>query len=112
MKSIDIAANVEGTVLYHIVHSHGQLGIKEILKALRQCLNVPQFVLQPFFVTLLLALASSVPSSEEEALAILRASFARALMEKERIGESAWLRTVLPSPVDVTNLVNRVLEHW
>lgn len=106
------ASNAEGTVLYHIAHSHGPLGLKEILKTFKQCQNLPQFVLQPFFVTVLLALASSSRSCEDEVLSILRGGFNRAFTENERLGESAWLRSVSLHPVDVDRLMNLVLENW
>lgn len=106
---------VEGTILYHIYTAAISLGpksIKDFVKNLKECIQNPQFILRPFFVTLLLNVSCISHSFEEEILSILTCTILRSVAEEEKKNESAWIESAISFSPNVEEILNKVLQNW
>lgn len=101
---------VESTILYHISHAAevNQNSMKDFVKSLRNITNAPEYVLDPFIMTLLLNLSDIY---EDEALEILRLAMSRIIRDNERQKHSAWLNEVLENNCSVSKTLGTVIVN-
>lgn len=106
---------VEGTVLYHVNRAASILSpksVKNFIKALKECNYHPQFVLQPFFLTLLLNLSRVSSAFEEEILNLLTSVIMKAIAQDVKIFNSAWFKLIVLGNVNVEDIIKNVMENW
>lgn len=111
LKAIQVT---EGTVLYYIYSAACSVGpqmIKDFLKILKETVNSPEFILQPFFISLLLTVSCISYNFEDDVSNLLKLAISRAITEKEKLSESAWLETILSFECDIENILDKVLQN-
>ncbi|XP_012250897.2 Fanconi anemia group I protein [Athalia rosae] len=101
---------VESTILYHISQAAkvNQNSLKDYLKALRAVTNLPEYVLDPFVMTLLLSVSDIF---EEESLELLKLGVNRIIRDTERQKHSAWLKEVLDKNCSLSTSLATVIEN-
>lgn len=105
------AIEAEENVLFHIHQAaiNNYSGVKEYLNSLKGLINVPEFILHPFQIVVLLTI-SKISLYEETAFDIIKASVTKGYKEEEKKVESCWFREILPNNMDITNVFEKVIE--
>lgn len=105
---------VEGTVLYHIytiVSGLGPQSVKDFVKTLKECVNSPGFILTPFTLTFMLSISCVSYTFEEEVLSIIKSAIQRNFAEEERMFDSAWIDSIVPSGVTVNHVFEKIIMN-
>ncbi|XP_012279084.1 Fanconi anemia group I protein [Orussus abietinus] len=100
---------IESTVLYHI-HQAVQLNyksLKDYLRYLKSVTNSPEFILDPFNMSVLLLMSDVY---EEQVFDILKASIIRKIQDDENCKKNAWFRKIIPEEWNVLAVVDKVVK--
>ncbi|EGI62534.1 Fanconi anemia group I protein-like protein [Acromyrmex echinatior] len=113
-ESIDIVnpkevRDVESTVLYHISQSAelNHQHIRDYIKYFKSISHIPEAVLEPFMLSVLLTVASI---DENQILEMLRAIINKRNENDIKQKHSAWLRKLIPDSYSVMNVIGNVIE--
>lgn len=101
--------DVESTVLYIIYQSalDSEKGVKEYMKCLKLAVNVPEYIMEPFVMSVLLQLADLY---EDLAFPILKAAVLRQIQDEEHQNNSAWLRSISHTELSTFGVISHVIE--
>ncbi|XP_033210804.1 Fanconi anemia group I protein isoform X2 [Belonocnema kinseyi] len=101
---------VESTVLYHIVMAvqMDHKIMKDFLRYLKSVTNTPEFVLDPFIISVLLL---NVSMFEDQILDVLKLAVIRRIQDEEKSKKSAWLRKTLTYDWRIIDVLLKVVEY-
>ncbi|XP_076294996.1 Fanconi anemia complementation group I [Lasioglossum baleicum] len=114
MESIGIIgtkelADIESTVLYY-VYQAVQLdheSLKDFLRNLKCACYASKYILQPFMLAVLTSVSNIYT---DQIFEILKLAIVNSSMDKEKRQSSAWLRQLLPSDLNVIDIVRRIID--
>ncbi|XP_018402667.1 PREDICTED: Fanconi anemia group I protein [Cyphomyrmex costatus] len=113
-ESIDVVnpkevRDVESTVLYHISQSAelNHQHIRDYIKYFKSISNIPEAVLEPFMLSVLLTVASI---DENQIFEMLRAIINKRNEIDSKQKHSAWLRKLIPDSCSIMNVIGNVIE--
>ncbi|XP_018371290.1 PREDICTED: Fanconi anemia group I protein [Trachymyrmex cornetzi] len=113
-ESIDVVnpkeiRDVESTVLYHISQSAelNHQHIRDYIKYFKGISHIPEAVLEPFMLSVLLTVASI---DENQIFEMLRAIINKRNENDIKQKHSAWLRKLIPNSCSVMNVMGNVIE--
>ncbi|KAL7305316.1 hypothetical protein TKK_0002446 [Trichogramma kaykai] len=108
--SLEELQQTESTVLYHIYQSalDNTKSSLDYIKCLKSVVNAPEYILDPFVMSVLLLLSSLF---EDQSLQILKQALQRQIQDEENQSHSAWLRRVSSDDISATETINRVIEN-
>ncbi|CAL1679736.1 unnamed protein product [Lasius platythorax] len=101
--------DVESTVLYHIYqaaqlnHQH----IRDYIKYFKSVTHVPEAVLEPFMLSILLTVASI---DENQIFEMLRTIINKRKENDDRRKNSAWLRKLIPDSCSIMTIMGNVIK--
>ncbi|XP_034935128.1 Fanconi anemia group I protein [Chelonus insularis] len=102
--------DAESTVLYHIRQSvllnHSSL--KDFLRHLKNITNAPEFILDPFPMSVLLLVSDIY---EDQVFDIIKHALIRKIQDDERRKAATWLKEILPRPCEAMDNFNKVIEN-
>ncbi|KAJ8664238.1 hypothetical protein QAD02_005900 [Eretmocerus hayati] len=101
---------VESTVLYYIYNSavENTKASLEYMKCLKSVVNAPEYILEPFVISVLLLLSGL---HEDQAFPILKSALLRQIQDEENQKNSAWLRKISSSDLNAMDTLYRVIEN-
>ncbi|XP_033206109.2 Fanconi anemia complementation group I isoform X1 [Bombus vancouverensis nearcticus] len=114
LENIDIinlkeVQDIESTVLYH-VYQAAQLNhenMKDFIRFLKHVSHAPEYVLQPFMLSVLMSVSTIY---EDQIFEILRLAVVNSSLEKEKRQNSAWMRQLLPTPCNIIGIIRQVID--
>ncbi|KAL6423840.1 hypothetical protein ACFW04_010347 [Cataglyphis niger] len=101
--------DIESTVLYHIyqaVQLNHQL-IRDYIKYFKSVTHVPEAVLEPFMLSVLLTVA---PIDENQIFEMLRTIINKRKETDDRRKNSAWLRKLIPDSCNIMTIMTNVIN--
>ncbi|KYQ49928.1 Fanconi anemia group I protein [Trachymyrmex zeteki] len=113
-ESIDVinpkeVRDVESTVLYHISQSAelNHQHIRDYIKYFKSISHIPEAVLEPFMLSVLLTVASI---DENQIFEMLRTIINKRNENDIKQKHSAWLRKLIPDSCSIINVMENVIE--
>ncbi|XP_043789127.1 Fanconi anemia group I protein isoform X2 [Apis laboriosa] len=113
-ESIDIInlreiQDIESTVLYHIYQATqlNHENMKDFIRFLKHVSYAPEYILQSFILCVLMSVSDIY---EDQIFEILRLAIVHNTFEKEKRQNSAWLRQLLPSPFNIIDIIQQVID--
>ncbi|KZC06011.1 Fanconi anemia group I protein like protein [Dufourea novaeangliae] len=107
--SIKEVKDVESTVLYH-VYQHVQLNhenLKDFIRYLKSVSYTSEYILQPFMLAVLMSVFGIYA---DQIFEILKAAIINNSLDKEKRQNNAWLRQLLPSEINIINIIRRIID--
>ncbi|KAH0548377.1 Fanconi anemia group I protein [Cotesia glomerata] len=102
--------DTESTVLYHIRQSvslnHSSL--KDFLRNLKNVTNAPEFILNPFPMSVLLLVTDIY---EDQIFDVIKLALTRKLQDDEKRKSVHWLREILPSDLQPMDVINQIIDN-
>ncbi|XP_072767209.1 Fanconi anemia group I protein [Anoplolepis gracilipes] len=101
--------NIESTVLYHIYQA-AQLNhqlIRDYVKYFKNVTHIPEAVLEPFMLSVLLTVASI---DENQIFEMLRTIISKRKENDDRRKNSAWLRKLIPDSCSIMAIMGNVIN--
>ncbi|GAB1869216.1 Fanconi anemia group I protein-like protein [Camponotus japonicus] len=101
--------DIESTVLYHIYQA-AQLNhqlIRDYIKYFKSVTHVPEAVLEPFMLSVLLTVASI---DENQIFEMLRTIINKRKENDDRRKNSAWLRNLIPDSCSIMTIMGNVID--
>ncbi|XP_015108485.1 Fanconi anemia group I protein [Diachasma alloeum] len=102
--------DTESTVLYHIRQSAllNHSSLKDFVKNLKNVTNAPEFILEPFPMSVLLMISDIY---NDQIFEIVKQALVRKIQDDERRKNSFWVKDVLPDSSVVMDIMSQIIEN-
>ncbi|XP_063989742.1 Fanconi anemia group I protein homolog [Diachasmimorpha longicaudata] len=102
--------DTESTVLYHIRQSAllNHSSLKDFVKNLKNVTNAPEFILEPFPMSVLLMISDIYT---DQIFDIIKQALMRKIQDDERRKTSFWVKNVLPDSSVVMDIMGQIIEN-
>lgn len=101
----------EGTILLYI-HQWAVLGhesIKDYLNSLKHTTKSPEYILQPFHLSMLLSL-SCIFAYEKQVIPLVRSCIVNSLHEERKRSDSCWFCEMVPCARNARDVIDQVID--
>uniref|UniRef100_A0A0C9QHI6 Fanci_0 protein n=1 Tax=Fopius arisanus TaxID=64838 RepID=A0A0C9QHI6_9HYME len=102
--------DTESTVLYHIRQSAllNHSSLKDFVKNLKNITNAPEFILEPFPMSVLLLISDIY---NDQIFDIIKQALARKIQDEEKKRSCFWVKHVLPENSIVMEIMEQIIEN-